>query len=450
VLNHLPNKILQGVTTEIVGNCGFSLFPTKPNPNGERLTGEIFDGEPEEGMASADSYFSALEQAGSFVNVAALTGHAALRIYAARMRRQLAEEEMKTMERALSECLDTGSAGLSTGLNCPPSSFADSDEVVRLCKLVKKYNAFYTTHMRDYKFRVIEAVDEALAVARSVEVPLQISHMQVVGRKNWDKMDAVLEQVERAFREGVDVAMDAYPYLAGSCSITQLLPDWSQEGGIAALLGHLASPLEYRRIAQETDGNMSNSWDDIVVCNVRTLGNRPCIGRSIQQIADAREKPAVDTALDLLREEEGHLYILSFNQNLENLRKVLTHPLTSIITDGMMMEGISHPRTFGTYPKFLGEFVRERGWMSLEEAIAKTSVYAARRFQLEGRGTIEPGHWADITVFDAARIRARSDYEEPAREPEGIHHVLVNGRFAVRDGKLTGELAGATLRHSKR
>lgn len=448
VLDHLPNKILQGVTTEVVGNCGFSLFPSLPNPTDERLTGELFDGEPKQGMASTEIYLTALKRAGSLVNVAALTGHVALRIYAAKMRRCLSEAEIKAMERKLDDCLASGSVGFSTGLNCPPSSFGGVDEVVRLCKVVKKHAGIYATHMRDYKFKVVEAVDEAIAVAKAAEVALQLSHLQVVGRKNWDKMDIVLEHIETASRQGVDICMDAYPYLAGSCSITQLIPDWSQEGGIKALLGHLSSPTQFRKIAQETDGNMANSWADIIVSDVRTFQNKSLIGCSIQDIADARETTAVDTALDLVREEDGYVYIISFNQNVENLRKVLTHPLTCIITDGMMTEGVPHPRTFGTYPKFLGEFVRERKWMSLEEAIEKTSALPARRFHLDGRGTIEPGQWADITVFDSAKIGTQSDYKQPAQDPEGIFHVLVNGRIGVRDGKLTGELAGSAVRRS--
>jgi N-acyl-D-amino-acid deacylase len=451
VLQHLPNKILQGVTTEIVGNCGFSLFPSCPNSQGERLTGELFDGEPPEGMANTQSYFDKFEQNGSLVNVAALTGHAAVRLFVLKMRRHVQnEEEMRAMEGLLEECLTTGSIGFSTGLNCPPSSFGGFEELVGFCRIVKKHDAFYTTHLRDYKFKVTEAVDEAIALGRTAQVPVQFSHMQVVGRKNWHKLDRVLEQVESALNAGIDVGMDAYPYLAGSCSVTQFLPDWSQEGGVSALLGHLRSSAQYRRIAEETNANMSNAWDDIMVCDVRTADNRGCIGKSIQKIADERKSAAVDTALDLLLEEEGFVYIISFNQNMENLRKVLTHPLTSIITDGMVMEGKSHPRTYGTYPKFLGEFIREKQWMSLEEAVVKTSALAARRFRLAGRGTIEPGNWADITIFDAAKIGTEADYEKPALDPQGIHHVLVNGQFAVQDSKLTGRHCGMALRHKSR
>jgi N-acyl-D-aspartate/D-glutamate deacylase len=194
---------------------------------------------------------------------------------------------------------------------------------------------------------------------------------------------------------------------------------------------------------------MSNTWDDLVICNVRVPDTGAAlIRKSIQKIADARGRSAVDTALDLLVEQEGFVYIISFNNNDENLRKVLTYPRTAVITDGMVTDGTPHPRTFGTYPKFLGECVREKGWLSLEEAIARTGALAARRFGLKGRGVLEPGAFADLVVFDPDRIGSRSDYDNPARDPDGIHHVLVNGRLAVRDGRLTGERAGVVLRRT--
>ncbi len=380
--------------------------------------------------------------------MAALTGHGTLRAYVMQMRAQAGEDELRQMESALDACLESGSIGFSTGLNCMPGCFGDFPELVRLCRIVRKHSGFYTTHMRDYKFRVLEAIDEAIAVARAAEVPLQISHMQVVGKKNWNKLDEALERIARAHREGADIAIDSYPYLAGCCSLTQFLPTWCQEGGIEQVLDHLESPSSYERIARETDAYMSNTWDDLMVCDVHTEANRALVGKSVARIAVERERPAPATALDLLREEAGYVYVISFNSSEENLRKVLTHPLTSVITDGLVMEGISHPRTFGTYPKFLGEYVREKRWMTLEDAAVKTSGLAAQRFALRGRGKIAPGGFADIVVFDASRIGSRADYAHPRQDPEGIHHVLVNGRLAVRDGKLTGERAGMVLRHS--
>jgi N-acyl-D-amino-acid deacylase len=355
---------------------------------------------------------------------------------------------MRCMEKLLEESLEAGSIGFSTGLNCMPSGFARSEELVRLCSLLRKHGAFYTTHMRDYKFKVVEAVDEAIDVARKADAPLQISHMQVVGQKNWHRLPIALDHIERGAREGIDVAMDAYPYLAGSCSLIQLLPEWSQVGGIPDLLNRLAEPSTHDRIARETDDYMSNTWDDIVVCEVHSDQNKALAGKSIARIAAERGASSPETALDLLLEEEGRVFIISFNNNEENLRTVLTHPLASVITDGLVMQGLSHPRTFGTYPKLFGEYVRERKWMSMPEAVAKCSSFAAHRFRLDRRGSVAIGNFADLVVFDPECIGTNSDYSDPATDPQGIHHVLVNGRFAMRDGRLTSERAGMVLRHA--
>ncbi|MCC6588095.1 MAG: amidohydrolase family protein [Bryobacterales bacterium] len=446
VLQHLPNKLLQGVTTEVVGNCGFSLFPTHPNPTGRKLTGEIFDGEPPEGMPTAVEYFTAMERKGSLVNVAALTGHSALRVFAMEVREQATPDELREMERALDACLETGSAGLSTGLNCLPGLFGNTAEVTRLCRRVNHHGRIYTTHMRDYKFRVLEAIDEALEIGRRAEVPVQISHMQVVGSKNWAKLEPALEKIEQARQDGVDVAMDAYPYLAGSCAMTQLLPGWAQEGGTAGLLARLEDSVLRERIAKETDDLMANTWDDIVICGVKSNGNKALLGKTVAAIAAQRGHKPAETATNILREEDGQVFMISFNNSEDNLRKVLTHELTSVITDGFVMEGVSHPRTFGTYPKFLGEYVRDKQWLPWGEAIRKTSGLAAQRFHFDKRGTIVKGNFADLVVFDSNRIGTLSDYASPAQDPQGILHVLVNGQFAVRDGQLTGIKAGQPLR----
>jgi len=448
IIEGRPNKILQGVTTEIVGNCGYSLFPGESNPETDQ-TGSIFENLPRLKMISASDYFSVVESAKPLVNVAALTGHSALRKYVIGMNRRAPSiHEQTEMERLLSRSLDEGSIGLSTGLNCLPSSFAQFSELVSLCKVLKGHRAYYTTHMRDYKFHVVKAVQEAIRLADEAEVPVQLSHVQVVGKKCWPHLDTILNCVDAAARRGVDVGMDAYPYLAGSCSFMQFLPEWCQDGGLNKLLERLASKTECDLIARETEDYMSNDWADIVVCGVKNQSDSPLLGNSIEKIAKQRGSAPRDTAMDLLQEHGGHLFVISFNSREENLRRVLCHPLTSVCSDSFVAKGLSHPRTFGTYPKFLGDFVRDRGWMPLEDAIVKISALPARRFRLQGRGIIAAGNWADLVIFDAATIGTKSDYSSPAEEPLGINMVLVNGEIVVEQGQLTGKRPGTVLRHS--
>ncbi len=449
IIEGRSNKVLQGVTTEIVGNCSFSLFPMRAGLAGQQAE-ELFESLPPLKMRSAEDYFSAVETAKPLVNVATLTGHSALRTYVIGMaRRAPTVDEQRQMERHLEQSLDEGSIGFSTGLNCLPSSFADFDELVAFCRVLRGFGAYYSTHMRDYKFHVVEAVEEAIRLAEEADVPVQLSHVQVVGKKNWRHLDTILELVDSAARRGIDIGMDAYPYLAGSCSLVQFLPEWCQDGGLPALLERLESSAQRDRIARETDDYMSNTWSDIVVCGVKHDSGSYLLGKSIEQIAADRNADPPSTAIDVLREQEGVLSVISFNSREDNLRRVLSHPLTSVCSDSMVTKGLNHPRTFGTYPEFLGKYVRDRGWMSLEEGIVRTSALPARRFRLHGRGTIAAGNWADLVVFDAAAIGTKSDYTSPSTPPEGIRLVMVNGEIVVDHGKLTGNRPGAALRFPK-
>ena len=439
IIEGRSNKVLQGVTTEIVGNCSFSLFPMRRELAQQQAEG-LFEDLPPLQMRSAEDYFSAVETAKPLVNVATLTGHSALRTYVIGMdRRAPANDEQKEMERHLEQSLDEGSIGFSTGLNCLPSSFADFDELVAFCRVLKPYGAYYATHMRDYKFHVVEAVEEAIRLAEEADVPVQLSHVQVVGKKNWRHLDTILELVDSAERRGIDVGMDAYPYLAGSCSLVQFLPEWCQDGGLPVLLERLESATQRDRIARETDAYMSNTWADIVVCGVKHNSGSYLLGKSIEQIAADRNADPHAAAIDMLREQEGVVSVISFNSCDDNLRKVLSHPLTSVCSDSLVTKGLNHPRTFGTYPEFLGRCVRDRGWMPLEDAIAKTSAVPARRFRLQDRGTIAPGNWADLVVFDPAAIGTKSDYTSPSVPPEGIDLVLVNGEIVVDKGNSDGQ-----------
>ncbi len=451
IIEGLSNKILQGVTTEVVGNCGYSLFPMKPDSKLEQL-GSIYEHLPPMTMVTAAGYFSLVEAARPLVNVAALTGHSPLRNFVIGMDRRAPHEgEQKGMERLLEQSLEEGSIGFSTGLNLMPCSFAGFGELESLCRVLKRYGAYYTTHMRDYKFHAVEAVREAIRLAEASDAPVQLSHVQVVGKKCWHQLDTILEIVDAAAARGLDIGMDAYPYLAGdparSCSFSRRRARmaacarssaaWNRPHRANALRGRLKTPCR-------------STWADIVISGVKMPASRSLLGKSIEQIAAERGAPPCETAMNLLREQEGHLDVISsFNSREENLRKVLCHPLTSVCTDGFVAKGLSHPRTFGSYPEFLGKYVRDHGWMPLETAIVKTSAAPARRFRLSGRGTIAPRNWADLVVFDAAAIGTRSDYSSPAEPPEGIRMVLVNGEIVVENGRLTGARPGAVLRHAR-
>lgn len=432
VLEGRTEKLAQGVVAEVVGNCGFSAFPAAPDRRAlhEFANGIFHGGGHDWGWQDAGSYF-AEARARSRLGVYSLVGHGSLRIaHVGAAQGPVSAEDLQAMERALEACLDEGAAGFSTGLMYAPGSSAPFEELERLCHTVARKGKIYASHIRSYFSAIPEAIDEQIELARRTGCRLQISHLQIAGRRNWHLQDAVIGKIERAAAAGIDVAFDCYPYTAGSTVLTQLLPQWALEGGLAALLRRLADPEQRARIAGATEAALEWSWDDIFISSVASARNSGATGKNLAQLGAARGVRPIDAALDLLLQEDGAVNMLCFNQSEENLRATLSHPLASIISDGFYVSGRPHPRLFGTFPRFLGGYVRGHGLMSLEEGVHKMTGAPAQRFGMTDRGIIAPGKRADLVVFDAGAIGSSADYEDPRRPPEGIVQVLIGGRAA--------------------
>ena len=377
VLEDRPEKVLQGVTTEVVGNCGFSPYPCQADrkPLHEFANG-IFCGGDAWGWNSAAEYLALAASRSRLVHVESLVGHGSLRLaFAGTRLGPLSTAELDGMEGTLDESLAAGACGFSTGLMYSPGESAPFEELERLCRVVARRGKTYTTHMRDYGFRLLEAVDEQIELARRTGCRLQISHFQAVGEANWSRQALALERIERARDEGIDVAFDCYPYVAGSTVLSQLLPQRALEGGTAGLVGRLTDRTERSRIASETIAGMAHRWTDLFISAVASAANQPVVGLSIQAIADMRGCEPIDVVLDLLVEERGAVNMLEFNQSPENLRQTLTHPLSNIISDGFYVNGRPHPRLHGTFPELLGGICREKRWMELPEASARSRAF---------------------------------------------------------------------------
>ena len=438
VLENRPEKALQGVTTEVVGNCGFSPYPAPADrtPLHEFANG-ILCGGASWGWNSAAGYLAAAASQSRLIHVVSLVGHGSLRIAVAGTKLgPLSTPELDATEHLLDESLAAGACGLSTGLMYAPGESAPFAELERLCRVVARRGKIYCTHMRDYGFRLVEAVDEQIELARRTGCRLQISHFQAVGEANWSRQAPALEKIERARGDGIDIAFDCYPYIAGSTVLSQLLPQRALEGGISGLIERLTDATDRARIARETVAGMAHAWTDLFISAVASAANQPVVGQSIQAIAGMRESEPIDVVLDLLVEEKGAVNMLEFNQSLDNLRQTLTHPLSNIISDGFYVRGRPHPRLHGTFAELLGGICREKNWMKLPEAVRKITSRPAERFGLRGRGRIAAGYYADLVVFDAARIGSPATYERPAQPPAGIHYVLREGRITVRSGEL--------------
>ncbi len=424
-------KADQGVTAEVVGNCGFSAFPCGRHAAGVRTFADsILYGAGEEWQwPDARGYFRDAHARARFCHVESLVGHGTLRTAVAGPRQgPLDPSDVDSMEGLLADSLAGGAAGFSTGLMYAPGSSAPQDELLRLCRVVARAGKIYTTHMRSYGDQLLEAIEEQLDLARQAGCRLQLSHLQAVGRRNWDKQRRALDRLDAARREGIDVAFDSYPYLAGSTVLTQLLPQSALDGGTGALIGRLTDPATRARLLQETREGMPQQWSDIVVSSVASAERQDYVGQTIAGLAETARRDPAEFVFDLLIEERAQVTMISFNQSEQNLRELLTHPLCTVISDGFYVQGRPHPRLYGTFPSLLGDVSRDRGWLSLADAVHRVTNRPATRFSLARRGLLAPGYLADLVLFDPATVAGKASYDEPTTPPAGIRRVYLEGR----------------------
>lgn len=429
VLEQRDEKIRQGVTSEVVGNCGFSPFPFDGAPEDLREFAAGILGRPDGwGWHTAAEYLEAVGRE-STVHVFPLVGHGSLRIaVAGQSQEPISARDLDRISGLLEDSLSAGCAGFSTGLMYAPGSCAGREELEHLCRIVARSGKLYATHMRSYTSGLVEAVREQLDLARASGCRLQISHLQAAGRANWNLQEQALEEIETAGREGIDVEFDIYPYQCGSTLLTQWLPAWALEGGRQNLLHRLRDRELRAKIAADTEAFRAQLWSDITVSGLSTPGNASLVGRTIEDIAAERGLESVDAALDLLIEEQAAVNVISFNQSEENLRQLIEHPLCSIISDGFHVAGKAHPRLYGTFPELLGTVTRDKGWLTLAASVHKITAKPARRLGLRERGLLRENFYADITVFDPALVQSHSTYADPDREPGGIVRVIKDGQ----------------------
>jgi len=453
-----PSKIHQGVTTEVMGNCGLGVAPVGPgaDPGTIRSLLSIVDVDP--GVAwrwrTMGEYLDTVEAQGAAMNVAALAGHLAIRASCVGFDdRAASPAELDGMCELADQALADGAAGLSTGLMYPPNAYARADELIALGEVVARHGALFTFHMRDYGDRLLESVAEALAVAQTSGCRVQLSHLAVVGRRNWGAVATALEAITAAARRGVDVAVDIYPYLAGSTNLTQLLPRWVLEGGTGPMLERLADPGVRRRIGDEIDRHRLQEWPDILLAGGEFADDAYPAGQSVAELAATHGRPPVELLLDLVTASGGTAVIVAFGRSEDDLRAALTHPLSMIGSDGLGLDpagpsgaGQPHPRSYGCYPRLLGSYVRDEPVLTLEAAVHKSTLQVARRFSIPDRGLVAVGSIADLVAFDPARIADRATYANPHQMAVGIAAVIVAGRPVLRDGRVTSELPGVVLR----
>jgi N-acyl-D-amino-acid deacylase len=458
VLPGLPtaeSKVHQGFTLEVVGNCGASPAPLTPERRQDVIdTSALTLPALTWDWTTFRSYLDGLTRQGISINVAPLVGHGTIRLLVmgpgdARP----TAGAIDAMAREVRRAMDEGAVGLSTGLIYAPGVFAGTDELVALARAAGQVGGFYASHIRGEGDTLLPAIAEAIDVGRRASVPVEISHLKAAGRSNWPKMAQAIELIEAARAEGLDVTADMYPYPAGSTALSALLPAWVHAGGRDALLARLADAADRARIRVVLDGpGMARDagWDGIVIAGCPARPEYE--GQTLARIAAGLGMSPDEAVIEVVRQAKGDADMILFMMSEDNVALGLGRPWVMIGSDGEgraargpYATGKPHPRNYGTCPRLLGHYVRDRGLLSLPEAIRKLTSLPAGKLGLRDRGRLEPGAVADVVVFDPATIADTATFAEPHRYPDGVPWVLVNGEPVIAGGQHTGRRPGRVL-----
>lgn len=448
------SKIRQGVTTEVVGQCGSSPAPLGPRSTemGRQVAAEYGI---EVDWVDIAGYARAVAAKGSSVNIVPIVGHSMIRGAVMGMdRRAPTAEELGQMMQLVDAAMRDGARGMSSGLIYPPSSYATGDEITALAGVVSRYDGIYMTHMRNESEGLLESIAEALAVGRRAGVRVQISHHKAVGRPNWGLPAKSLPMLEAARREGIDVTADQYPYIASSTGLSSVIPAWAHEGGMEKMLARLNDPATAGKLREEIAADQARrggKWSDLFVSSVAVEADKHFEGKTIEEIAKLRGVDPVDAVFDLLRSGQ-YVGQIRFGMCEEDVKAIMRHPLVMIGSDGSCLapygvlgKGKPHPRNYGTFVRVLGKYVREEGTLELADAIRKMTSLPASRMRLLDRGLLRPGLVADIAVFNPATVGERATFVDPHQYAQGVEYVIVGGQPAVWNGEHTGSTNGRVL-----
>lgn len=452
------NKLVQGVTTEILGEGG-TPAPVRPTRAGVNPS----DGSAPTrfaGERAFDQWLRAMEARGTSPNVGAFVGASTIRRLGMVLQMGPATPSaMRMMKDAVRNAMEDGALGLSTALIYPPGAYASTEELIELTKEVAPYGGIYITHMRSEADYVLEAMDEAIRIGKEAGVPVEIYHLKAAGVHNWDKAPQMIAKIDSARAAGIDVEANMYPYTAAGTGLTTCLPEWVQAGG--KLFENLADPAVRARIRAEVE-DPTNYWENwcklatpegVLLISLRHEENKEFTGKRLSEVAAAKGKDWLDTVMDLILTERVRVEAIFFAMSEENVKLKLQQPWMKIGTDAggrdparVRAGSFTHPRGYGTYGKILGQYVRDEGVITLEDAVRKMTSAVARRLSIEDRGLLQPGMFADIVIFDPATIRDNSTFDNPHQLTTGVRDVFVNGVEVVRNGRHTGAKPGRIIR----
>ncbi len=451
-------KVMQGITTEILGQDGISMAPLPPrfiSPWRKNLAG--LDGDSDAinwNYENTAGYLKMIEAVKPGLNESYLVPHGNIRMEAMGLdKRPPKGDELEKMRTITRREMEAGAVGLSTGLIYMPCAYSESEEIIALCRVVAEYDGVFVIHQRSEADTILDSMEEVIKIGRESGVKIHYSHFKVCGKKNWDKIEKILELLDLAKKEGITVSFDQYPYVAGSTMLGVILPPWVHDGGADNVLKRLADPELRKKMVYDIEHGIPG-WDNFVefagldkifVTSVKTQKNQDTIGLSLTELGKLRGKDPYEATFDLLHQEENAVGMVDFYGAEEHVRLFMKRPEMNACTDGLL-GGKPHPRVYGAFPRILGKYVREDKALTLEEAIRKMTGKPAEAFRIRERGAIKEGYFADITIFNADTIIDKGTFTDPVQYPVGIEYVLVNGTVTVENGKHTGRRNGAVLR----
>lgn len=451
------SKIRQGVTTEITGQDGFSWGPIG-GPDLEHTLKNFKEEYGEElSWRTLGEFLNNFSKRKFSVNLASMVGLGTIREFIIGYEdRPASPEEIIKMKKEVEDAINQGAVGISTGLEYTPGSFASTEELIELCKAAPISSRVYSTHMRNEDNTVLEAIDEAIRIAKESDSRLLISHLKVSGKSNWNKVDAALEKINQAIEEGLEVHADRYTYVAYHTGLDALFPLWAREGGTEKFAERLKDKELVKKMKEYVERKVSNldgDWNGVLISSVGKEELKKYQGFTIKKLAEQYGQDYFETTAKIILESDNRTMMMGFGMEENSTEKILAHPRVMISSDAgshapypPMNKSIAHPRAYGTFPRAIARYVRERKLCSLEEMIKKMTSMPADKLNLKDRGILEIRKAADIVIFDYNKIQDKAAFTEPHKYPEGIPYVIVNGKIVISNGEHTGAMPGKVIR----